>query len=114
MGNRDSLRAYRSWWLDRRLTERAWPHAHSKPHDGNDGATTAAALSRQQQGEMECARDRVEQGEGTVPTNWTEVDGARGFGWALPRCLKVTDSDRTIKLRLGNDRKQQWKGSARS
>ena len=78
MGNNDSPQTYRSWWLDRRLTERAWPHAHGKPRDGGDGTTTAAALSRQQQGEMGCTQDRVEQGEGTMPTNWTglgELDG---------------------------------------
>ena len=95
MGNSNSPRTYRSRWLDRRLTKRAWPHAHGKPHDGDDGATMAAALSWQQQGKMGCAQDRAEQGEGTMPTNWTEVDGARGIRRALPWSLKGTDGEGT-------------------
>ena len=61
---------------------------------------------------MGCAWDRVEQGEGTVPTNWMEVDEARGIGRAIPRGFKMTDGDGTVKLRLGNGRQQQWMLSA--
>ena len=68
---------------------------HGKPHDGSDGTTMAVALSMQQQGKMGCTQDRVEQVEGTVPTNWMEVDGARGIRRALPWSLKVIDDKET-------------------